>query len=72
MPMKARDIAIVILFIAAAVSQFAVKEQRAVEARRIVAAEPDFALLHRQAGDALAALQQAHEGRLTLAERSVH
>ena len=70
--MKARDIAIVILFIAAAVSQFAVKEQRAAEAQRIVASEPDFVTLHRQASDALAALQLSREGRLALADGSVH
>jgi hypothetical protein len=68
MPMKPRDIAIAILVIAAAASQFAVKEQRAAEAQRIVAAEPDFALLHRQASDALAALRQSHEQRLALAD----
>jgi hypothetical protein len=70
--MKARNIAIAILVIAAAASQFAVKQQRAVEAQRIVAAEPDFVLLHQQASDALAALQQSHERRLALADSSVH
>jgi len=72
MPMKARDIVIVILMIAAAVSQIAVKEQRAADAQRIVAAEPDFALLHRQASEALAALQQSHDRRLTLADSAIH
>ena len=70
--MKARDIAFVILVIAAAASQFAVKEQRAAEAQRIVVAEPDFALLHRQASEALAALQLSHERRLALADGLVH
>ncbi|HEX5212282.1 MAG TPA: hypothetical protein VFW22_11195 [Pseudolabrys sp.] len=70
--MKAKDIAIVILLIAAAVSQFAAKEQRVAEAQHSVAAEPDFALLHRQASDALAALQLSHEGRLALADSSAY
>jgi len=70
--MKARDIAFVIVVIAAAASQFVLKVQRAAEAQPIVAAEPDFALLHRQASEALAALQQSHEGRLALADSSVH
>ena len=69
--MKVRDIAFVILVIAAAVCQLAVKQQGAAEAQPIVAAEPDFALLHRQASEALAALQQSHEGRLALAD-AVH
>ncbi|HTT46847.1 MAG TPA: hypothetical protein VMG39_02480 [Pseudolabrys sp.] len=70
MTMKPRDIAIAILLIAAAASQFALKEQRAMDEQRMVAAEPDFALLHRQARDALAALRQSHERRLALAVSS--
>ena len=70
--MKARDIAFVMLVIAVAVGQFAMKGQHAAEAQPIAAAEPDFALLHRQASEALAALQQSHEGRLALADSSVH
>ena len=70
--MKAKDIAIVILVIAAAASQFAVKEQRAADAQRTVAAEPDFVLLHQQASDALEDLRLSHERRLALADGPVH
>jgi hypothetical protein len=66
--MTPQDIALVILLIAAATSQFALKGQRAVDAQQIVAAEPDFALLHRQASDALAALRQSGDRRLALAD----
>jgi hypothetical protein len=66
--MKPQDVALVILLIVAATSQFAVKGQHAVDAQQIVAAEPDFALLHRQASDALAALRQSHDRRLVLAD----
>ncbi len=57
--MKPQDIALAIVLIAAAASQFALKEQRAVDAQRVVAVEPDFALLHRQASDALEKLRHA-------------
>jgi len=70
--MKPQDIALVLMLIVAAASQFVAKEQRAVDAQQIIAAEPDFALLHRQASDALAALRLSHERRLALADNPVH